>query len=422
MFNFLSIFKRNSDDQLTDNEYDFNETPGVDGQRELESPAPVLFDNANGAEGLPKPPIDTASKQKMDQLALAQIRDTLKGMTADTSSPSRDEHERRPNTFYKDGPITPDELVQPADFEFRLEDYVEGQFTPKARFNSDHNTGIVSITANFPTDVRNLFTEEERERLGFSPDGKTVSYPKKELEDRTPDVQENKPANKGYKPPLKMEDMEVRDFSDLPDEERNAKKVTPEEVAEMITSTPELVIYTGAGISKSSAWDMTELQRELQVDQGTTAFLEALKNPDKLAERFKLFDSQLNTLNPTQAHMAIKEILDAVPDATLMTQNGDRNHEASDVRPIHMSNLPEFYKFLKDRTDKASLVVTAGLNGDDVGFLYWLKKHNPNVKIIASDLGRSVKEYPKYLSKDDFILAGDAQLTLPEVVKALKAA
>lgn len=83
MFNFLSLFKRNSDEQLADNEYDFNETPGVDGQREMENPAPVLFDNANGAEGVvkPKPRIDIASKQKTGAMTLAQVRDNLNNIS-----------------------------------------------------------------------------------------------------------------------------------------------------------------------------------------------------------------------------------------------------------------------------------------------------------------------------------------------------
>src|SRR5476649_1955854 len=97
----------------------------------------------------------------------------------------------------------------------------------------------------------------------------------------------------------------------------------------MIRKTPgdELVMYTGAGISKSGekpVWGMPELENNLHVDKGSEAFIQALlDDPEALSEAFKKFDRQINTANMTEAHKAIKEIMDAKPGATLMTQNGD---------------------------------------------------------------------------------------------------
>lgn len=223
-----------------------------------------------------------------------------------------------------------------------------------------------------------------------------------------------------------MGDLPPRSF---PDDESHAEVLTPEQVAEMIHATPgnELVIYTGAGISKGGenpVWDMGTLQRNLDVDKGSDAFLQALlDNPEALINAFNTFHQQLNALNPTPAHKAITEIMRAKPGATLLTQNGDRNHEASGIPPIHPPEeltseiiASKFYKYLEEETKIARLVVTAGLNGDDVSFLNWVADHynkthataeDPHIRIVAVDLG-----YPSFLGKEDNILQGDAQETM----------
>ncbi len=323
--------------------------------------------------------------------------------------------------FLKTGPITPEELREPVtEFGFRLEQPIPGQEAGNAHFISDN--GVATIVAHFSTDVWSELTPEQRELFDVTDDGTTLSYPKNEPGDKVPSTQDNQPANERYNSPQMMDSMPPRNFSE---DERNAEILTPEKLAGMIRNTPgnELVIYTGAGISKGGekpVWDMPTLQNKLHVDEGRDLFLkELLNDPEALREAFKTFDQQINTPNPTPAHKAIKEILDAKSAAILMTQNGDRNHEASGIRPIHMAALPEFYEFLKGRTDKASLIVTAGLHADELSFFSWIATKNPNVKIVAIDLGGEIAAYPSYLNENDYILPGNAQETLPKVTEVL---
>lgn len=431
MFRYLSLFRRNKDEQLNDNDYDFNEVPApADVSGMPESKTPVLIDNALGGNqdhpAKPTPARDTTLQEQADQARITDIRDELRGMSDGSHSASgekidKDEIE---NPFFKEGSIAPEDLREPVTaFGFRLESSIPGQ-AGNATFSSDNETGIVTIAAQFPTDVSSVLTSEQKALFDVvvADDGTTIYYPRRQVEDIPPIVQEEQPADEGYKPPPMMDDMDPREFEE---DERDAGILRPEDLAEMIKNTPgnELVLYTGAGISKGGGepvWDMNELKSKVQVDNGSDVFLQALlDDPEKLTEEFKKFAQQINTSNPTDAHTAIKEIMEAKLGATLMTQNGDRNHEASGVRPIHMAALPEFYEFLKGRTDKASLVVTAGLHADELAFLNWIATKNPNVKIVAIDLGRSIASYPSFLNKDNYILPGDAQKTLPAVTSAL---
>ena len=420
MFKYLSLFRKNKDGQLDNNDVDFNEMPapveieGIPGNE-----TPVLVDNALGGQqehpAKPTPTIDTALQEQADQTKINKIRAELSGMS--DSTPSK-------NSFFKEGPITPEDLREPVTaFGFRLESPIPDQ-AGNANFSSDNETGIVTIAAQFPTDISSLLTAEQRALVDVvvTHEGTTVYYPRRQVEDIPPIVQDEQPADEGYKPPSMMDDMEPREFKE---DKRDAGILRPEDLAEMIKNVPgnELVLYTGAGISKGGGepvWDMNELKSKVQVDKGSDAFLQALlEDPEKLTEEFRKFAQQINTSNPTDAHKAIKEIMEAKSGATLMTQNGDRNHEASGVRPIHMAALPEFFEFLKGRIDKASLIVTAGLHADELSILNWMATNNPNIRIAAIDLGRSVATYPNYLTQGDYILPGDAQKTLPAVASAL---
>ena len=87
MFKFLSLFRRNRDEQLNDNEYDFNENPvsvtsvtDVDGAVEAHKPA--LTDNSIGTPRKdptpPSPPLDTTLA---DQARITDIRGELRDIT-----------------------------------------------------------------------------------------------------------------------------------------------------------------------------------------------------------------------------------------------------------------------------------------------------------------------------------------------------
>jgi hypothetical protein len=411
MFKFLSLFRRSKDVQQNDSDYDFNETEGsvIDIQGEIGSQKPALIDHAFGEQHDPPPHVDRTQKEQTDQKGIGDVRAELRGMIE--------------NPFFKKGSLTEYEKEmlkeeRDTDFVFNLTPAIPGQEVGKSRFSSI-NGG--TIAARFPIEVWSQLTEEQKYLFGVNDGGTTLFYPKNAPRLEIPDTQDGQ--NNG---PLMMDNLPQKIFSE---NERGAEDLTAEKLAEMIRNTPgdELVIYTGAGISKGGknpVWDMPTLEKKVSVNEGSEAFLQALlNNPEALREAFNTFHQKVNTLNATPAHKAIKEILDAKPGATLMTQNGDRNHEASGVHPIHMAAVPEFYELLKKETDKTSLVVTAGLHADELSFLKWVTTKNPNVKIAAVDLKKPPKEYPSFLSKDsknNYILQGDAQETLPKVAEVLK--
>lgn len=408
MFGFLSLFKKTADEALAENDYDFNETPApaIDDLGDFESKTPAVIDKAIGGAQQEhpfkqKPSIDIASQRITDQAKINNIRAELSDMTADPRPLSGD------SPFLKEGPITEDEKTEKVtQFGFDMASVIPGQEVSNVQFRTED--GAATITTYFPTDVRSKLSEltpEQRGLFKVSADGKSGTYPNsdKELAGEAPSIQQNQTGLERGGGPL-LVDGTKRSF---PENERNAESIPSEELAEMIRTTPgdELVIYTGAGISKGQVPDMGELKNSLYVNGNTEDFLQALlDDTEALAKTFTTFQDKMNNANATPAHNAIKEIMEAKPGATLMTQNSDKIHEISNIRPIHMAALPEFYEFLKERTDKASLVVTAGLNGDDLGFLKWVTAHNPDVRIVAIDLGKTPATYPSYLNKDNFIL------------------
>lgn len=54
------------------------------------------------------------------------------------------------------------------------------------------------------------------------------------------------------------------------------------------------------------------------------------------------------------------------------------------------------------------------MSHDDRGFLSWYKRHHPNGKIIAIDLGN-----PSYLGDEDFLIREDLQSLLPSLVNKI---
>lgn len=106
MFKFLSLFKRNSDGQLNDNDYDFVETPApsVVAEGKVAADKTKLTDNALG--GRPRDliqPKDTTPQRKADELAIQQTRDKLSALSDGTPDSSGEITET-----HKDAPLIPD--------------------------------------------------------------------------------------------------------------------------------------------------------------------------------------------------------------------------------------------------------------------------------------------------------------------------
>jgi hypothetical protein len=92
MFKFLSFFRKNKDEQLNDNEYDFNETQttaiGVEGTVNIQKP--LVLDEAIGAqqEYRTTPAIDTTLA---DKTRIADIKAEIKDMLGDSQPNDEDE-------------------------------------------------------------------------------------------------------------------------------------------------------------------------------------------------------------------------------------------------------------------------------------------------------------------------------------------
>ncbi|MGH7203039.1 MAG: hypothetical protein ACREHC_01180 [Candidatus Levyibacteriota bacterium] len=122
MFKFLSLFKRNRDEQLADNDYDFNEASAyVDVQGSVETPN-TLIDSTLGIQQKdsvnPISPIDIARKRQKEKARMDEITDVLRNMSGNPPPLSREkdittrpEDAETPNThhFSPDGSLFPDQ-------------------------------------------------------------------------------------------------------------------------------------------------------------------------------------------------------------------------------------------------------------------------------------------------------------------------
>ncbi len=93
MFNFLSLFKRNRDEQLIDNNYDFNEIPVSENDIKgiVENKTPVLSGTTSAKKGEPRvssPNIDADRQEASDKADLEQVREKLRAITGKSGTRS----------------------------------------------------------------------------------------------------------------------------------------------------------------------------------------------------------------------------------------------------------------------------------------------------------------------------------------------
>lgn len=199
-----------------------------------------------------------------------------------------------------------------------------------------------------------------------------------------------------------------------------------EDVAALIKkySGEEIVIYTGAGISKAGnvpVWTFSELKNELGIGENNGAFTEKFfTDPGTLIDAVKTFRDQLFADSSTLAHEAIAELISLKPGIMIFTENYDLKHEAagSRVSACHTHTDGKAFDMVKLRAPVTKLLLTVGLSYDDVAAIAYMKKRSPNMKLVCICL--SSKDIPAYIGETDAVLTGDCQELLPQLVSLVK--
>lgn len=209
---------------------------------------------------------------------------------------------------------------------------------------------------------------------------------------------------------------------------RNGSRMREADLANLIRNLDgkDIVIYTGAGISnagEASAWTMPQLMQELGFGENgeSSSFIEMFFNqPEMLVDKVICFKEQLFSDCTTDAHKAIAEIVSLKPGLLVLTENIDLKHEAEGSRIFvcHMGKTPNDFDIVREKTRDIKLLITVGLSQDDRAVIAYMKKHNPDLKIVAFTL--SPETTPKYVGSEDSILVGDCQETLPNTVSLIK--
>ncbi len=202
------------------------------------------------------------------------------------------------------------------------------------------------------------------------------------------------------------------------------KKVREMSVAELakIINTKKFVFYTGAGISAGVVPTMNELLAQLSLDQDLSVpenrislIKKILKNPEFFLIPMDRFFRACIYGIPTKAHDAITNILQHKPGG-LLTENLDLLHQHTGIDPLNHS-LDEWLRnnIAPEDLKQIEVVITVGLASDESGFLKWYKTENPQGIIIAIN-----REQPTYLGQEDYLMLGDAQEILPDVMEYIK--
>jgi NAD-dependent deacetylase len=180
------------------------------------------------------------------------------------------------------------------------------------------------------------------------------------------------------------------------------------------------IFYTGAGISAGVVPTMTELMKNLQIEESQSkesllsTLQDVLKNPDAYIQPMEDFYQPCLYGTPTLAHIALRDIVHQKKWG-LLTENLDLLHQRSGINPLHHDGT----NWLKSNVSIADLkkidyVITGGLAGDESGFLGWYKTTHPEGTIIAINL-----QQPNYLDEKDLLVIGDVQSLLPLLSEGL---
>lgn len=277
------------------------------------------------------------------------------------------------------------------------------------------------IVAEFDTDVQKQLDEESTSVFKIEQDGKRLIYPPEDLSESTTEKIPTENERNGYY----IDGLKPR-ATDIDKSEIGRLEI--DDVVELISETNgrSLVFYTGAGISmggESPVWGMTQLKENLGLESGGEVFAEHFKNPkdnnpENILNKVHEFRKQLFDDVSTPAHTAISEIAEDKKETIVFTENIDLKHEAkgSRLKAVHMDSDEESFNKVKLRAPDIEVLVTVGLSKDDRAIIQFLKRENPELKIVAFTL--SDETIPDYLDENDAVVLGDVQENLPKVAKS----
>jgi NAD-dependent SIR2 family protein deacetylase len=256
-----------------------------------------------------------------------------------------------------------------------------------------------------PPEKRNIYTVDD--------EGKKIVYPKREP--RPVSNPDQKQKERQYwidgLTPRKVETQEIQ-------------IIGHEDLAKLINETPgrNLIFYTGAGVSTAGevpVWNMSELVKQIGVDDYEAKGFHTQFNetPEQLLAKVTHFGETLFADVSTPAHIAIAEIVQSKPESIVFTENADFKHEAEGSRlsVMHAGNQTNDFLDVRLRAPEAKLLITVGLSKDDRSIINYLKRINPELKIVAINLVPT-----EYLDSNDAVVIGDCQKILPKVAELVK--
>ncbi len=194
---------------------------------------------------------------------------------------------------------------------------------------------------------------------------------------------------------------------------KNEAKIISVKNAFNLIKNARVIFYTGAGISAAVVPDMQKLESQLGIVdsncQDSRFYIKfannIIKSPEKYIKIADDFFKACKNTCPTLAHIAIAE----VAKSPVLTENLDQLHQKTGTRVI---TRLEFGKDeVKKLLNEAQYLIVIGMSADQSGLLKNYKALNPNGSIIAFTLDKNLE----YLGKQDYMVIGDVQKTIPEL-------
>lgn len=212
---------------------------------------------------------------------------------------------------------------------------------------------------------------------------------------------------------VKYHIFKPRDFFKKKEKVPQPQEITVQQLIEIMKNR-KVLFYTGAGISRESGiYDMEQLTKALGVFQED--FVQrVVESPENIVSVWTQFVESCYQKLPTPAHYALSELAKQF-NVQVFTENVDYLQEKTGIKPVHVSAFWLEKNIRPEWLQDIDAIITIGLNRDDRGFLGWYKANNPQGKIIAINF-----QQPPYLGDEDFILKGDCQKVLPEIVKIIR--
>lgn len=168
----------------------------------------------------------------------------------------------------------------------------------------------------------------------------------------------------------------------------------------------ELLVYTGAGISKAAGiWGVDELKEQLYLSDIDKLTRVIATVPQIICNRFAYFITSLYVSQPTRAHFALRNLWDKY-HFDVVTENLDQLHQKTGLPVIRREEVSK----LREKIEKYRTLMTIGLSADFSSVISYFRSKSPDGTVLA--INTSI---PSYLGRGDYYLLGDVQIVLPEI-------